>query len=882
MASRVAAQDLVKFCDQSPDCGIWCHIAETTSQFTFANSESTKCNHKLVVCMYDRENVVQSTEFDIVEQGHVPILMSLPQMRNLRFQFELHPDKALLSSPVLGIWDVKLKVAPSSHLVLDLLDLSRLMWNVRFDKHKKKAKCEPKDGFTPIPLEFLDTKRKTIMEIHKGKSVVKEDDWRSGELPTTKSTESWKGAAGSSKRTGAAGSFPQGKVAAPPLAPEDDPDLQDIDPSLPGDTEEVPRGAPEVSSLEPRRIALPLPSQEVSRASPQYQGMLGLPGEIYDKYDRIVKGCANVSASQNRRVASVIIRGSVFLLITKKSSLVTRLTLPWLSLMVRRISCGLRPLRVWKRRRLWELFALADDGYAEKVTVRQAVKKAIDFVYAGGEASPGPGTVIKYGNYMFYAKLDFESFLNHGHELYLTSNGVVLAYADVAPMYLTFHCRPPHEMEAGGLRYEKKQHEAGVGSSREEGTSASASASATGDSPQGEVPGSASEPKTKPMPKKRPRTAAQAADASPPNGRLSTGRGYGLHFFLKEFELRKLTGKYLVEFQHKPKVYTNGYRSPYEKYERRFPVGIAAMLNDLTQAEKMEFRPMVKDIGFPRPRPDDPRARKPKVDEADYAEKLKAHNAFLKEREVYQEIQYVRDDFSLLTSVVAEAYGPNFFSYITRNSSDFEMRKKCQGKDFKSTFARKAKSDLIAYESLREKRQAELEEPYTRPFEDIAVEENRGLTSGEMSDTAKTEAPDVPMETEAPESSPQEEASGVKVEPTEDSPQREESETKDEHMGATEEFNDEAMAPEGSPEGEESMPPDISPERDDGKAAASAEAKNEKAFENMENANDKKDLERAEEFKYFCEVIFAGRSPMPMLVEQKDGYSTTGLYQSGI
>ena len=37
-------------------------------------------------------------------------------------------------------------------------------------------------------------------------------------------------------------------------------------------------------------------------------------------------------------------------------------------------------------------------------------------------------------------------------------------------------------------------------------------------------------------------------------------------------------------------------------------------------------------------------------------------NAFLVERDVYREIQYVRDDFSLLTSVVAEAYGPNFFS----------------------------------------------------------------------------------------------------------------------------------------------------------------------------------------------------------------------------
>ena len=91
----------------------------------------------------------------------------------------------------------------------------------------------------------------------------------------------------SSKETGATGSSPLGKapvkrrvrtkgsvppggvpkVAVPPAAPEDDPDLQDIDPSLPEDTEEFPRGAPEVSSLEPRRIALPLPGQEVSRAT---------------------------------------------------------------------------------------------------------------------------------------------------------------------------------------------------------------------------------------------------------------------------------------------------------------------------------------------------------------------------------------------------------------------------------------------------------------------------------------------------------------------------------------------------------------------------------------------------------------------------------------
>ena len=427
MACRVAAQDLIKFCDDNPNCGIWYTIAETTSQFTFANSESTKCKQKLIICMYDREYAVQSTEFDIVEQGHVPILMSLPQMRNLRFQFELHPDKALLSSPILGIWDVNLKVAPISHLVLDLLDLSRLMWNVRFDKYKKssfltyfshyeygyhqktlgsssleeepkvfafamddewvideasmelirlhkktrRTRYEPKEGAVPIPLEYLDDKRKTIIEFSKGKNVTHEDSWRSSEPPTSKVTEPWKGRTvfqillpaktrdptrrkvgspdeefskgkpgDSSERIGASGSSPPGevpvrrrvrtkgrgplgpapKVAGALLAPEDDPDLQEYEPSLPE--------GPEISSLEPRRIALPLPGQEVSKASPQYQrileklnndvelyklplkhyhmspaqfrrrtSMLGLPGEIYDKYDRIVKVCRVCSIS---------------------------------------------------------------------------------------------------------------------------------------------------------------------------------------------------------------------------------------------------------------------------------------------------------------------------------------------------------------------------------------------------------------------------------------------------------------------------------------------------------------------------------------------------------------------------------------------------------
>ena len=381
----------------------------------------------------------------------------------------------------------------------------------------------------PIPLEYLDNKRKTITELSKGKNVAHEDDWRSPEPPTSKVTEPWKGRTvfrilpggienrtfvpaktrhptrrkvgspdeelskgkpeDSSERAGASGISPPGKVpvrrrvrtkgrgpqgpapkvAGAPLAPEDDPDLQECEPSLPEE--------PDISALEPRRIALPLPGQEVSRASPQYQrmleklnndvelyklhvkhyhmssaqfrrrtSMLGLPGEIYDKYDRIVKGCRVCSTSvptpPRARIAGlrassfgdlifvdheeikfgtkaylalVIIDGASNLLwVTALTSLEAPETLgafrqwteenncipkgivgdqaffapPLMSYYkfhgITPYPCGLRTpwpnraetaVRLFKR--TWSIMAkaLADEGHAERVTVRQAVKK---------------------------------------------------------------------------------------------------------------------------------------------------------------------------------------------------------------------------------------------------------------------------------------------------------------------------------------------------------------------------------------------------------------------------------------------------------------------------------------------------------------------------
>ena len=129
-------------------------------------------------------------------------------------------------------------------------------------------------------------------------------------------------------------------------------------------------------------------------------------------------------------------------------------------------------------------------------------------VRAGGSASPGPGSVVRYGHNIFYAQLDIGTFCNHGHELFLTDNGVVLCYHDIAPMYLTFHDRPPHEQDPGGLKHEEKQRAAGASSSFEEATPSAAadSSEAAGGSPSGDVP--SRQVRQKATPKKKAKAKA--------------------------------------------------------------------------------------------------------------------------------------------------------------------------------------------------------------------------------------------------------------------------------------------------------------------------------------------------------------------------------------
>ena len=64
-----------------PNSGLWYEIQPASSRLFFANSQPSKCIEKLEIFMYDNGWNTQFTEFDIVEEGDVPLLMSLPQIK---------------------------------------------------------------------------------------------------------------------------------------------------------------------------------------------------------------------------------------------------------------------------------------------------------------------------------------------------------------------------------------------------------------------------------------------------------------------------------------------------------------------------------------------------------------------------------------------------------------------------------------------------------------------------------------------------------------------------------------------------------------------------------------------------------------------------------
>ena len=237
MGSRNAVNAFCDYVDNN-DCGLWYKIEPTSSRFFFANSQQTKCTEKLVIHMYDKSWSVHTTEFDIVEEGNVPLLMSLPQMRNLGFQFELSPQKSFLNCTRLGIWKHQLRMAKSTHLVMDFQDIAWYMSAVYFktpevtsffsqhehfeysqlsvetfayatdddweiDYHRRELIRHHKTlrsqlfkisgSKCPISFDDIESTRTTFLEMKNGTKKVEKDDWRAVSGPEKRFDKQWKG-----------------------------------------------------------------------------------------------------------------------------------------------------------------------------------------------------------------------------------------------------------------------------------------------------------------------------------------------------------------------------------------------------------------------------------------------------------------------------------------------------------------------------------------------------------------------------------------------------------------------------------------------------------------------------------------------------------------
>ena len=167
MGSRNAVNAFCDYVDKH-DCGLWYKIEETSSRFFFANSQQTKCTEKPVIHMFDKAWSVHTTEFDIVEEGSVPLLTSLPQMRNLGFQFELSPQKSFLNCTRLGIWKHQLRMSKSTHLVMDFQDISWYMSAVYFRTPEVQVSFHCVNilntasyQWRPLPMQLMMTGRLT-------------------------------------------------------------------------------------------------------------------------------------------------------------------------------------------------------------------------------------------------------------------------------------------------------------------------------------------------------------------------------------------------------------------------------------------------------------------------------------------------------------------------------------------------------------------------------------------------------------------------------------------------------------------------------------------------------------------------------------------------
>ena len=321
MGSRNAVNAFCDYVDKH-DCGLWYKIEQTSSRFFFANSQQTKCTEKLVIHMYDKSWSVHTTEFDIVEEGNVPLLKKrFDKQWKGRTVFKIKAGAALPAE--------ELSHAKSSSKPMRISDPSDEVKPEYSSPEEKSGQSKPssataeegKSGSSSSGLKRRlgrKTASPSVEYDEFGKEFI-------GELEKELDMELDKSDDVRKRR-------PKG-------------DAVDYTPSSDDERWEKAKNKPGNESLEPRRISVPLPASEAQAVTPAYRkmikrlddkvelyklhvkhyhmsptqfrrrtSMLNLPERIYEKYEDVFNKCRVCSMSVAPLPQAKIsgIRASVF------------------------------------------------------------------------------------------------------------------------------------------------------------------------------------------------------------------------------------------------------------------------------------------------------------------------------------------------------------------------------------------------------------------------------------------------------------------------------------------------------------------------------------------------------------------------------------------
>lgn len=122
MGSRPRVMAFVEAC-HNRGSKIWFEFVPCCTKLSFANSQTARVWEKLVT--HFQTSPPCRTEVDTLEEGSVPILLSLQQMRNLYMNIRHTPDCDYLTCDAFGMKNFPRPVSTSNHLIIDLAEVKQ-------------------------------------------------------------------------------------------------------------------------------------------------------------------------------------------------------------------------------------------------------------------------------------------------------------------------------------------------------------------------------------------------------------------------------------------------------------------------------------------------------------------------------------------------------------------------------------------------------------------------------------------------------------------------------------------------------------------------------------------------------------------------------------